>query len=96
MTCFARAGIALAGELHKNFIAVLAAAKLNRGLSQTESIDAAIDRFKRLRHRVFLNLRDGSAAQSKGVTRRVAGRGRHIPKIGELRVHIVAEFREPR
>ncbi len=74
MTSFGARRIAFTGKLHKNFVAVLAAAKLNRGLGQPKRVDAALDGFERLRHGRFLNLRNGRAAQSQRVTGRIAGR----------------------
>ncbi len=87
--------IPFTGKLHENFVVILAAAELYRGLRQAESIDASFDGLQRLRHGRLMNLRDGPRPKSKSVTGRVARRGRHIPNVSELLAEVVAKFRKP-
>src|SRR5580658_3706525 len=88
--------VAFAGQLYKDFVAVLPTSKLNRGLGETQRIDAPIDGFERQRHGCFLNLGDGRAPKSQRVTGRIAGGRRHIPEVRKLLADVVAKFRKPR
>ena len=75
--------IAFTRQLHKNFI-VFAAAKLNRRLGQAQRVDAALDGFERLRHRGFLNVRDGAGPQCQRVAVGSPGAGADIPMVSQL------------
>src|SRR6202012_37469 len=83
--------IAFAGELNEDFVVVGATALLNGGLGEAERVDAALDRFDRLRHRRFANLRDGIGAQRQRVAVLFAGGGREIPHVLELLADEIAE-----
>src|SRR5580658_2129632 len=82
--------VALAGQLHKDFVAILPASELNRGLRETQRIDAPIDSLERQRHRRLLYLSDGCAPKCERIAGRIARGRRHIPKIRELLADIVA------
>ena len=84
--------VAFTRQLHKNFI-VIAAPALNRWLGQAESIDAPINRLKRLRHRVFLYLRDGARTQCQQITRRFSRCGSRFPQAAVLLLNKIAEHR---
>src|SRR5258707_9460883 len=87
--------IAFAGKLHENFV-VFAAVQLNRRLRQSKGVDAALDGFERLCHRLLLNRSDGAGAQRERVAGGFTRGGSQIPHIVVLRVYNVAKLRELR
>src|SRR5207245_6190808 len=84
--------IALTGKLHENLVAVSAASGLNGRLGETQGVDASLDGFKRLSHGRFLDLSDGAGTQRERVAVLLAGGGNHVPNVGVLRAHNVAEL----
>ncbi len=83
--------VAFAGQLHQNFVVVAAAPRLNRRFRQTESVDAALDRLERLRHRLFLDGSVRRGAKRQCVAGRLTRSSRQVPHILQLRVDQVTE-----
>ena len=89
--CFGFGGIADARQLHQDFIGVAASARHNRGFGKSQSIDALLDGFSRLRHRLFLNGGDGAGAKGQSVAVGLPRGGGDIPNIVVLRADEVAQ-----
>ena len=69
------------------------AARTNRGLRKSQTIDALLNSFSCLRDGLFLNGSDRAGAQSQSVAISLSRSGSHVPYIIVLRADDIAQYR---